>query len=315
MNISYLSNNLPKRRKEKIFLAIGIFDGVHRGHKKVLSKMIAKAKKKKTGSAVLTFTPHPYAVLHPDKKPPMLLSLEHRLKLLSETGVEHVYVINFTRDFALMPVRGFIEKYLIKVFNVSEIFVGKNFKVGHGRLTDVNAFSRLCRDYGIKVNIVNDEKIKGERISSTRIRQDVISGKLNLAYKLLGRKFSVLGTVVHGFHRGIGLGFPTANMDVHNEAIPPSGVYAVFVKVRQKIYKGVLNIGFCPTFRRKNMQKTFEVYIFDFHKDIYGRDIEVEIVRFLRKERRFKYKKNLIKQIKRDVDKARIILAYSNIIC
>lgn len=313
MNISSLSNKF--RNRKKIFLAIGIFDGVHKGHKKVLSKMIAKARKEKIESAVLTFTPHPYAVLHPDKKPPMLLSLEHRLKLLSESGADHVYVINFTKNFAVMSAVEFIKKYLMGALNVSEIFVGKNFRIGHGRLTGIDNFARMCGKYGIRVNVIDDEKIDGKRISSTRIRKKVISGKLREACKLLGRKFSVLGTVVHGFRRGVELGFPTANMDVHNEAIPPSGVYAVFVKVNQKIYKGVLNIGFCPTFRRKNMQKTFEVYIFDFHKDIYGRDIEVEIVKFLRKERRFKYKKNLTKQIKNDVDRARIILAYTNIIC
>lgn len=306
MRIEY--NLRGKSGKKDALLTIGIFDGVHLGHLKILRALIRKARREKKEAHVLTFSPHPSKVLHPKMAPPMLLSLEHRLKVLDDLGIDTVFVIRFDKHFACLSADGFVRHVLVDRLRVGEIFIGENFNLGHRRKGTVGVLEKLAAKYGFKMNVIECKKIGNRPVSSTLIRKFVIAGKLREASRLLGRRFSILGTVVHGDKRGHIIGFPTANLDLHHEAIPPAGVYAVFVKVDMKVYPGILNIGFRPTFKSNKTDKTVEAHIFGFHKKIYGRDLEVIFIRKIRDERHFKNRDHLKQRIGRDIVFAKGIL-------
>ena len=296
-------------------ITIGIFDGVHKGHRALLRKLIKKARAKRKKSVVITFMPHPYKILHPRKSPPMLMSLDHRIKLLGEMGIGYIAVLNFNRVFSNLSAEDFISGILVKKMKMSELFIGDNFKLGHKRVGSVGLLKKLALKYNFKLTVIKRRKINGELASSTKIRKFVIRGKFEEAVSLLGRRVSVLGTVVSGDRLARTLGFPTSNVDPHHEAIPPSGVYAVIVKYDGVNYKGVLNIGFRPTFKRKKRKETIEVHILDFNKDIYGKDLEIFFIGRIRNEKRFRNKGHLKKQIREDIKQARFMLEYNNNPC
>ena len=284
----------------KAVASIGIFDGVHRGHKKILHKLIMEAKKQNAKSLIITFYPHPRVLLNKDSNVPLLTSLEHRIRLIKDTGVDFLYVIRFTKSFSRMEPDEFIKKILVKGINIKALVVGKNFLFGQKGKGNFSLLSKLSKEYGFRLFGVEPLVMKKSLISSTRIRRAIEKGDLKTASSMLGRPVSILGTVVRG--RGIGrkLGFPTANINPHHEAIPPSGVYAVDVIVDRKTCKGILNIGISPTFK-KNKESTIELHIFNFRKDIYAKDAEIIFKKKIRNERRFNSIEALRKQIKLDV--------------
>ncbi|MDP8230550.1 MAG: bifunctional riboflavin kinase/FAD synthetase [Candidatus Gorgyraea atricola] len=294
------------KRRANFVAAIGIFDGVHRGHQKILKKLTKEASRNNASSLLITFDPHPRNILK--SKIPLLISLKHRLTLIKDFGVDSLRVIRFTGKLSRLSGEEFITKILMRRFKIDILVVGENFRFGYkGRGT-----AGLLKRYGFKVFEVKTLRSKGHSVSSTRIRQKIEKGDLRNASLMLGRPVTVLGTVVRGRRVGRRLGFPTANIDPHHEAIPPSGVYSVDAKISNRIYKGILNIGTRPTFglprtraerlvRGSNIDPTIELHIFNFKKTIYGKDVEVIFKRKIRDERRFKSVEALRKQIQSDI--------------
>lgn len=288
-------------------LTIGIFDGVHIGHRKIIREVVRRAKVLKAKSVVLTFDPHPSKILDPKGKVPSLASLEHRIRLIDSLGVDYLIILAFTRSLAAISPERFVKNILMRKLALKEIFVGENFYFGKGARASIKTLSMLSEDLGFKVRIIKPVRTDGHIISSTLIRRLIVNGAFSKASKFLGRPVSILGTVVKGLRRGRILGYPTANINPHHEAIPPSGVYAVKVKFKDRFLKGVLNIGVRPTFYKNTeaVEPTIEVHIFDFDRKIYGDDLEIIFIKKLRDERKFKNRDNLVFQIRRDEEMAR----------
>jgi len=291
---------------QKTTATIGIFDGVHRGHQRILRKLIKEAKRQNTKSLVITFHPHPRKLLNSGSTIPFLISLEHRRRLIESLGVDFFRVIKFTKSFSRMKAGNFIKKVLIRSLDIKALIVGEDFLFGYNREGDFALLKRESKKYGFKLFGVKPAKIKGAFASSTRIRRKIEKGDLKNASLMLGRPITILGTVVKGRSIGRRLGFPTANIDPHHEVIPSSGVYAVDVKIQKKLYGGVLNIGTRPTFvNDRKKDPSIELYIFNFKKDIYRKDVEIIFKRKIRKERRFPSAEALRKQIQKDVLRAK----------
>ena len=292
---------------KKIFLAIGVFDGVHRGHQCLIKRVVARANHEGAMSVVMTFDPHPVNVLHPEIYCPLLISLKHRLKLIEDLGVDVCMVIHFTKIFSQLSPEQFIQDFLIKKIYPEEVFIGDDFRFGQNRSGDLNFFQAAAHRHGFKVNIVSAVKEKSEVISSTRIRKLIAAGDIRAASRLLGRLVSVLGTVIKGESRGKSLGFPTANIDPDCDFLPPCGVYLVYVEVHNQRLKGIANIGVRPSFnhQKKNDKVVLEVYILDFRENIYGQKIIIEFIKKNRDEIKFPSQEDLIDQIKTDERKAR----------
>jgi len=293
---------------KKTVVAIGVFDGVHIGHKKILHDAVKIAKRNNTKSIALTFYPHPLSVVDSNAAPLSLISLKHRLNLIKDIGIDKRVVFNFTKGFSNFTAEIFIKNVLVKKLNAGWVVVGENFSFGKHREGDCNLLKDRGRVYGFKVAHVKTLTYKGKVISSSFIRRLIQSGDLDLAKRLLGRPVEVLGTVVKGNEIGRELGFPTANINPHHEIVPPSGVYIVKVNIDKHIYNGVLNIGVRPTFygnKKQDKEPTIEVFIFNFKKNIYKKDIEVKFIKRIRSEKKFKSRQDLIQQIKLDVTKAR----------
>lgn len=310
MKVVYGIENLSHRLKKPI-LTIGVFDGVHIGHQHIIKKVVNIAKARRDTSVVLTFDPHPLRLLKPEEAPPFLTSLQHRLRLIAQLGIELCLVLNFDARLAGSSPEKFIKNILVERIGASEVLVADNFVFGKDRSGDVPRLQALGSKYSLLVKGFEPIKFDGQPISSSRIRTLIERGQLRDAAKLLGRPVTILGTVVEGDARGKLLGFPTANVNPHHEAIPPSGVYAVAIKFDNSNYGGILNIGTRPTFygiHKEDKEPSIEVHIFDFSKRIYGRDIEVSFVKKLRGEMKFPDKEKLIRQIRKDEKKAKRIL-------
>jgi riboflavin kinase/FMN adenylyltransferase len=293
---------------DRVCLAIGAFDGIHLGHQRVIGQARDDARTKGVRSVVLTFDPHPMRILQPDKALQLLTSTEHKLKLLEKMGVDASLVLDFDKSFSLLPAEKFIET-VAKTNCVQEICVGTRFRFGHNRAGDVRLLETLAPKYGFVAREIKPVQLDEEMISSTAIRQYVLRGQLDRAAAMLGRQFSVLGTVVPGDHRGREIGFPTANLNPHDEVLPPDGVYVVRVWLGQGSFGGVANIGKRPTFELRNTQRILEVHILNFDAAIYGQNVEVEFAKKLRDEKRFDSVDTLRVQITADLQIARKLLA------
>lgn len=290
-------------------VTIGVFDGVHVGHSRIISQAVSRAGRIGAESVVVTFDPHPLAVLRPASRAPALISLGHRIRLISRMGPDALVVVPFTKTTAEMRPEDFVRDVLASKLSAREVMVGEDFRFGRGAAADTGEFKRIAGEHGIRVTVVRPVKIAGRVVSSSAIRKAVVSGDIAKASRLLGRPASVLGTVVKGARLARSLGYPTANLNPHHEAIPPSGVYAVRAKLGRKVYGGVLNIGTRPTFYGpRDRETSIEVHIFGFRGSIYGRDIEVFFEKKIRDEVRFDSAEDLIAQIRRDEAKARAVL-------
>ncbi len=296
-------------------VAIGVFDGVHIGHRAVIKTVVREAKAAGLRSIVVTFDPHPLKVLNPKHFVPSLISLKHRIDLIKRIGIDKVLVIKFNKRMANLSPEKFIRDAVIRDLSAKEIIVGEDFCFGKGARSGVKKLADITKKYFIKLKVVRPVKKKGLVISSTIIRRLIREGDIARASQLLGRPFSILGTVIGGAKLARTLGYPTANINPHHEAIPPSGVYAVKVVFKKNIYNGVLNIGIKPTFYNYGHDKepTIEVHIFNFKERIYGRDIEIIFIRKLRGEKKFKKIDSLIRQIEKDEIRARKVLGRNKI--
>ncbi|MBN2453577.1 MAG: bifunctional riboflavin kinase/FAD synthetase [Candidatus Omnitrophica bacterium] len=292
-------------------LTIGVFDGIHIGHRKIIGNVVRKAAARALKSVVVTFDPHPLKVVKPGAAIPSLLSIGHRARLIEELGVDVLVILKFTKAMARISPEEFVRDILVGKLGAGEICVGNNFYFGRGGRAGIKQLEALGRAYGFRVNVMGSVRARGAAVSSSRIRRLITTGRLREAAKMLGRRVSVLGTVVGGARLARELGYPTANLNPHHEVIPPGGVYAVFVRYEGRIYKGVLNIGLRPTFYApRDREPAIEVHVFGFKKKIYGRDLEALFVKKLREEKAFPDKSALVAQIRADEKEARLTLRY-----
>ena len=288
-----------------VFLAIGVFDGVHLGHKAVIERAASDAKKAGGTAVVVTFNPHPMRVLRPEKAPRLLTSTPHKTRLILGLGVSHLLVVPFDAAFAATPPENFIQSLHAACNPLREICVGHQWSFGKGRAGNLDMLKTWGDKLGFDEIGIQAVEIGGEPVSSTRIRSAVEEGDFATASRLLGRDYTVLGTVTEGDQLGRRLGFPTANLSAHNEQFPPDGVYAVDAAVRNKNYSGVANIGVRPTVYDQNGRRLLEVHLFDFDGNIYGEDIEVSFRKLIRREMKFAGLDELKAQIARDCETAK----------
>lgn len=287
-------------------LTIGVFDGVHLGHRFLLKRLLRDASRAGLMSGVVTFRRHPQEVLSPQKKLASLASLEERIELLKELGIEFILPLDFTPELAQMDAREFIT-LLQKHLRMQGLVIGSDFALGRDREGNIALLRRLARERGFHLTVVKPKQIEGKVVSSTAIRQALTAGDMEETEKLLGRPFSLKGSVVGGVGRGRSLGFPTANLGINSSrALPADGVYATFAYLGKDRFPSVMSIGIRPTFNGR--ERTVEVYLLDFQGDLYGQEMRVDLVGRLREERAFSTPEELSAQIARDVEEARKIL-------
>lgn len=301
-DISVLGKDSPPLKNTVV--AIGIFDGVHVGHRSLIEKMVAVGRKKKLKTVVLTFHPHPAQVL---RNVPInyLTSLRRRIDLIKSLGVDKVWVIEFTKKFARLSPKEFVQEYLIKRLGVKEVFVGDDFRFGENRTGDVVLFEEMGKKFSFKVHHVHTIKKIHHKISSSWLRELILTGKLKQASRLLGRLVSVSGKVIQGRQLGKILGFPTANLQIEGGILPPNGAYIVQVFMGSRKWWGISNIGFRPSVSSLKQQPLLEVHLLDFHRNIYQKELIVEFLKKIRNEKKFPSVDRLVSQIKKDEKSAR----------
>jgi len=287
-------------------VTIGNFDGVHLGHQNLIRDLVALAARIRGTPVVLTFHPHPLQVLAPNNAPLQIQTLDQRLATIESLGVPLVVVIPFTLQLAQMNARAFAVNALWEKLRFKEIYVGPNFAFGNRRQGSFNLLKEIGEEKGFLVGKIHQVQFRGNRVSSTAIRQALISGQVGLARRLLSRPFALEGTVIHGTGIGARLRFPTANLQTPNELIPRRGIYVTLLSIEGRRYKSVTNIGFRPTLNKEeNGAMSIETHVLDFKRDVYGRKVNLEFLVRLRDERRFPGERALITQIQRDVENAR----------
>ena len=291
-----------------LFLAIGVFDGVHLGHQAVLRRALGDAQKAGGTAVAVTFDPHPIRVLRPELAPRLLTSTPHKLQLIRDLGIAHILLIPFDHSFAATDPADFIRALDAAARPLREICVGFEWSFGKGRAGNLALLKILGAELGFAEVGVPAVEMDGEVISSTLIRGAVEKGDLTRAARMLGREFTILGTVVEGDHIGKTLGFPTANLSAHNEQFPPNGVYAVEARRGAQTLPGVVNIGVRPTIKHATGERLLEVHLFDFDETIYGEDLEITFRKFLRPEQKFPSLDALRAQIAQDAAQARAVL-------
>ena len=292
--------------KKDMLLTIGVFDGVHLGHRYLISQLKELARQQNLVSGVVTFRQHPQEVLSPQTKLPFLTDLAQRTNLLKNEGVEAIITLSFTRELAQLSARQFVS-LLKKYLRMRGMVIGPDFALGQNREGDTNTLRKLGQEIGFSVTVVPPTMINGEVVSSTAIRNALADGDMKRVQNLVGHPFSLHGCVIPGAGRGIELGFPTANLDIDPEqALPAEGVYAGWVHIDDQAYPAMTNIGKRPTFG--SGERTVEVYILDYHSDLYGQELKIDVIKRLRGEIQFDTTQQLKKQIAEDVKQGRAIL-------
>jgi len=298
-----LSRFSPER---DTLLTVGVFDGVHLGHKRLISRLLEEAGQRNLLSGVVTFRQHPEELLSPRTQLPFLTDIEERIGLLKNEGVDMIIPLSFTTELAQLSARqfvGLLQKYL----RMRGLVIGSDFALGKGREGDTDTLEKLGQDMNFSVTVVPPFVINGEVVSSTAIRKAMAAGDMKKVNKLTGRPFSLQGKVITGAGRGVGLGFPTANLDISSkQARPPDGVYASWAHIDGKIYQSMVNIGQCPTFG--GGEGTVEAYLVDYRGDLYGRELKIDIVARLRDEKKFDTVEELKEQVAEDVRQGKKIL-------
>ncbi|TES84138.1 MAG: bifunctional riboflavin kinase/FAD synthetase [Dehalococcoidia bacterium] len=302
-----VETELAKFTPEKdMLLTIGVFDGVHLGHRHLIARLAELAQKSGLSSGVITFSRHPREVLAPRTSLPFLTDIERRIELLRNEGVEAVIPLSFTTELAKLSPQEFLG-LLKKHLRMRGLVIGPDFALGKNREGDTDALRQLGAEMDFNVTVVPPLTVNGEVVSSTAIRQALAEGDMKRAQKLMGRPFRLHGRVVRGDRRGVELGFPTANLDTEAEqALPADGVYTSRAYIDAQAYPAMTNIGIHPTFGSN--QRLVEVYIIDYEGDLYGRELAVDIIERLRGEIKFDNPEELKKQIAEDVKRGKAIL-------
>ncbi len=292
-----------RRKRRPIVLAAGFFDGLHLGHLKVINRSLEAAEAIHGKAWVLTLDKHPLRVLGHHKAPRLLTSNRHRLALLRGMGVEGCLLLPFNKTLSKTPPDRFIRQLKESIPCLADIHVGRNWHFGEAGSGDVTLLRQLGRELGVKVSVAAPVVRGGAPVSSTRVRAAVKAGDLRGAATLLGRPFSILGTVKSGRRIGRKLGFPTANLDPHNEVLPPTGIYVVAAEIEHTQYDAVLYYGKRPTFDdMRGQPRGLELHVPGLDADLYGRDIEVSFIKRIRGDRRFSNLETLKRQIARDIE-------------
>jgi len=293
----------------KVVLTLGTFDGVHIGHQSILKQLNQNAKKIGGESVLLTFYPHPRHVLFPDdQKLKLLTTIEERSKMLASYGLKHLIVQKFTPEFSRIQSVNFVRDVLVNKLKAEKLIIGYDHHFGRNREGNLDELVTLSDLYGYSIEKIEPQKFKNISVSSSKIRKLIVNNKIEEATDYLGHSFCLKGKVVKGKQNGSKIGFPTANIQIENKwkLIPNDGVYAVMVEYNSKKYSAMMNIGYNPTFASK--ERTLEVHILDFNKDIYGEELRVEFVKRIRKEKKFNSEKELKNTLKIDENKIRNLL-------
>ena len=284
-------------------LTLGVFDGLHLGHQRIMQTVVESAAAIDAVPTVITFDPHPRAVLHLDKAPPLLQTLDQRLANFEVLGIKQTIVIRFDREFADTDAETFLADIVHERLQAREVFLGKGFFFGKNRGGNIELLREMSRRLGFFADEVAEVRLRGQRISSSKIRNLLAEGKVNLARRMLGRPYGVEGQIIHGLQRGRTIGFPTANLHPHNRVIPKFGVYATATLIDGVWRRSITNVGIRPTFD-DGQTPSIESYIFDFDGDLYGDVLRVRFLHRIRDERKFASIDELRAQIRRDTERA-----------
>jgi riboflavin kinase / FMN adenylyltransferase len=290
-------------------VTVGTFDGVHRGHARLLERTAEIARQTGAASVVLTFDPHPLEVVNPSAAPPLLAAWDEKLELFAQTAIDYVVVLPFTQDLSALDAESFVDRILLERFAMRALLVGHDHGFGRGREGDVESLRLICRRRNVSVEVVGPVRgTDGVPISSTAIRGALAHGDLGRAAAGLGRRYGFIGRVVAGEGRGRELGFPTLNLELgaRRKLLPPHGVYAVRAESRDGVFGGMMNLGPRPTFGDNRV--TLEVHLFDATGDWYGRVVRVEFVSRLRDTVSFAGPAELAAQLRTDAKNARALL-------
>jgi len=303
--IHYPEDPRPTRWKHPV-LALGNFDGVHRGHRKILERVRRVAGEHGAASVAMTFDPHPPRVVRPDKAPPLLMTKEQKLEALADAGLHGAAIVRFTPELSRWDPETFVRTVLVDWLRVSEVWVGANFLFGHDRAGNFSMLRTLGARYGFKAEKIDPVRYKDFVVSSTRIRRLVGEGRVDEAGALLGHQYYIDGTVMRGDARGRTIGFPTANLCSDNELLPPLGVYATTARIAGVVHPSITNVGTRPTVDSSG-RVVIETHVFNVDRDLYDATIRVGFVQRLRDERAFESLDQLKAQITADCARARVL--------
>ncbi len=303
--IHYPDDPRPASWRQPV-LALGNFDGLHRGHVKIIERVHRRAEERGGVAVVMTFDPHPTRVVRPDKAPKLLTTRAQQLEALAQAGMGGAAIVRFTREMSLWAPEQFVERVLVDWLHVAEVWVGANFLFGHDRAGNFSLLRVLGVRHGFRAEKIDPVRYKEFVVSSTRIRRLITEGRVDEAAALLGREYAIEGTVVPGDHRGRQLGFPTANLQTENELLPPNGVYATLFVIDGVIHPAITNVGVRPTFG-DTYAAVVETHVFDLDADLYGRRVRLAFVRRMRDERPFDGPASLRAQIESDCRQVRAL--------
>ncbi len=309
MQIHY---DLNKFKANKAVVTIGTFDGVHLGHREVITELKRLSALSNGESVIFTFDPHPRKVLAPDESSLRLLSTtQEKIRLMDSLGIDHLVIYPFTTEFSRLSYDEFVTQILVNQLKMSSLVVGYDHRFGQGRKGDFHSLQTLSNSLGFKVEQLSQLSVDNQTVSSSKIRMALDAGEVKLAKNYLGYNYTLTGEVVEGQKLGRQLGFPTANIDTHDSTkqVPQDGVYAVMVEVAGVLHQGMVNIGVRPTVNSNADHKTIEVHILDFNQDIYHTDITLHFVDKIREEQRFDGLDQLKKQLEQDQLTAQNILS------
>ena len=284
-------------------LTLGVFDGLHLGHQLIMKTVAERAKEVGAVPTVITFEPHPRAVLHPESAPPLLQTFDQKIEALGVLGIEQTIIIHFDQKFSEIRAEDFLGDVVVNRLHAKEVYLGRGFAFGHGREGNIELLRRVSDRLGFFADEVPEVRLRGTRIGSTRIRELLQQGRVNLARRMLGRPYGVEGQVVRGDERGGKLGFPTANLHPQNRVIPRGGVYVTAALIEGQWRRSVTNIGTRPTFNESN-EATVETHVLSWSGSLYSDVLRVRFLHRLRDEKKFGSVDELKSQIERDVSRA-----------
>jgi riboflavin kinase / FMN adenylyltransferase len=284
-------------------LTLGVFDGLHLGHQWIMQTVVERARAIGAVPTVITFDPHPRAVLHPESAPPLLQTFDQKTEGFGVLGIEQTIVVQFTKEFSSIRAEDFLKDLVVDRLHAKEVYLGKGFAFGHNREGNIELLKRMGRELGFVAGEVPELKLRGRRVSSSQIRQLLVAGRVNLARRMLGRPYGVEGRVERGSERGHKLGFPTANLHPQNRVIPRNGVYVTGTLIDGQWRRSVTNVGLRPTFADAT-EPSVETYVMNWDGDLYGDVVRVRFLYRLRDERKFSSIDELKTQIARDAQRA-----------
>jgi len=284
-------------------LTLGVFDGLHLGHQLIMQTVVERARAVGAVPTVITFEPHPREVLHPESAPPLLQTFDQKIEALGVLGIEQTIVIHFDKSFAQIRAQDFLRDAVVDRLHAKEVYLGCGFAFGHDREGNIDLLRSVSQSLGFFADEVPEVRLRGRRVSSSRIRELLQQGRVNLARRMLGRPYGVEGRVVRGAERGVTLGFPTANLHPQNRVIPRNGVYVTATLIEGQWRRSVTNVGTRPTFESA-AATSVETFVMNYSGDLYGDVVRVRFLYRLRDEQKFGSVDELKSQIERDVARA-----------